>query len=151
MQTYRSSLLPLVAFLVTISALFYSACNESKADQKKSSGVSSSLIDQVTLFEKQLYDLKIVHQNHVKTYSDEMGCVKDSKALELVNRHQALLDKNSERQKYHRMQLIQADTTNEARNNNQLTELKKDLLQLQADAEEIKTGFDHFSPGHVTK
>lgn len=151
MQTYRSSLLPLMAFIVTISALFYSACNESKADQKKTSGASSSLMDQVVLFEKQLSDLKIIHQNHVKAYSDEMGCVKDSKALEMVNRHKALLDKNSERQKYHRMQLIQGDTANAARNEKQLAELKKDLVQLQADADEIKTGFDNFTPAHVTK
>src|SRR5688572_23948200 len=144
MQTYRSSLLPLLAFVVTISAIFYSACNESKADQKKTSGASSSLMEQVVLFEKQLSDMKIVHQNHVKTYGDEMGCVKDSKALEIVNRHKALLDKNSERQKYHRMQLIQGDTANAERNEKQLAELKKDLIQLHADAEQIKTGFDNF-------
>jgi hypothetical protein len=150
MQTYRSSLLPLLAFVVTISAILYSACNESKADQKKTSG-ASSLMEQVALFEKQLSDLKIIHQNHVKTYSDEMGCVKDSKALEIVNRHKAMLDKNSERQKYHRMQLIQGDTANAARNEKQLAELKKDFAQLQADAEQIKTGFDNFTPAHVTK
>jgi hypothetical protein len=148
---YRRSLLPLFAFLFTISALAYSSCHESKADQKNATGVSSELTKEVSLFEQQLTALKVIHDNHVKTYSDEMGCVKDSKALEIVNHHRALLEKNSERRNYHRMQLIHADTTNVDRNDKQLKELKKDLLQLQADAEEIKTGFDNFTPAHITK
>ena len=149
MQTYRSSLLPLVAFIFTMGAIFYSSCHESKADQK--TGTSAVLHEQVQLFEKQLSEMKLIHENHIKTYSDEMGCVKESKALAIVNRHKALLDKNAERQNYHKMQLIQADTTNAERNNSQITELKKDLLQLQADAEEIKTGFDNYTPPNITK
>lgn len=151
MLTYRSSLLPLVALIFTIGSLLYSACNESNADQKKMTGASSALNEQVILFEKQLSELKLLHDNHIKAYSDEMGCVKDSKALEIVNQHKALLDGNSERQNYHKMQLIQADTTNLERNTAQLEVLKKDLAQLQADAEEIKTGFDNFTPAHITK
>ncbi|CAN5909146.1 hypothetical protein BH11BAC7_BH11BAC7_29630 [soil metagenome] len=150
MQTYRRSLVPLVAFIFTLTAIFCSSCNESKADQK-STGSSALLAQQVSLFEKQLAELKLIHANHVKIYSDEMGCVKDSKALEIVNHHKDLLEKNSERQAYHKMQLIQADTTNAERNEAQLAELKADLLQLQADANEIKTGFDNFSPAHITK
>jgi hypothetical protein len=150
MQTYRSSLLPIIAFVITIGAIFHSACNESKADQKPT-GVSTELVEQVSLFEKELSDIKVIHENHVKTYSDEMGCLKDSKALEIINRHNELLDRNSERLKYHKMQLIQADTTNAARNTTQLIQLKKDLLQLNADAVQIKTGFDNFSPAHITK
>ncbi|MDQ3110309.1 MAG: hypothetical protein M3R17_10470 [Bacteroidota bacterium] len=151
MLTYRRSLLPLFAFLFSISAMFYSACHESKADQKNSSGVSGELTEEVSIFEKKLAELKTIHANHIKTYSDEMGCVKDSKALDIVNRHKALLDKNSDRQNYHKMQLIQADTTNIERNDKQLEELKKDLIQLQADGEEIKNGFNNFSPAHITK
>jgi hypothetical protein len=151
MLTYRRSLLPLFAFLFTIGALGYSACHESKADQKNTTGVSSELTKEVSLFEQQLAAMKVIHDNHVKTYSDEMGCVKDSKALEIVNRHRALIEKNSERRNYHRMQLIHADTTNIARNDKQLQELKKDLTQLQKDAEEIKTGFDNFTPSQFTK
>ncbi len=150
MQTYRSSLLPLVAFIITIGALFYSACNESKAGQAQTSS-SSALNEQVKVFETKLTELKLIHTKHIKTYSDEMGCVKDSKALEIVNSHKALLDKNAERQNYHRMQLIHADTNNPTRNEAQLAELKADLAQLQTDAEKIKTGFDNFIPVHVTK
>ncbi len=150
MQTYRSSLLPLVAFIITIGALFHSACNESKAGQAQTSS-SSTLNEQVKVFETKLTELKLIHTKHIKTYSDEMGCVKDSKALEIVNSHKALLDKNGERQNYHRMQLIHADTTNPARNEAQLAELKADLTQLQTDGAKIKTGFDNFIPVHVTK
>ena len=109
------------------------------------------LTEQVALFEKQLAEMKLIHANHVKTYADEMGCVKDSRALEIVNHHKALLDKNSDRQNYHKMQLFQGDTSNVERNDAQLAELKADLIQLQADANEIKTGFDNFSPAHITK
>lgn len=150
MQTYRSSLLPLFAFIFTVGAIFYSSCNESKADQKSTSR-SAMLTEQVALFEKQLAEMKMIHDNHVKTYGDEMGCVKDSKALEIVNHHKTLLNKNSDRQNYHKMRLIQGDTTNAALNDAQLAELKADLIQLQADANEIKTGFDNFSPAHITK
>jgi hypothetical protein len=149
MQTSRN-FLPIIAFTLTIVALFYSACNESKADQK-STGTSSGLVEQVSLFEKELADLKVINENHIKTYSDEMGCLKDSKALEIINHHNELLDKNSDRLKYHKMQLIQADTTNATRNAEQLAVLKKDLLQLEADAAQIKTGFDNFVPTHITK
>lgn len=150
MQTYRSSLLPLFAFIFTVGAIFYSSCNESKADQKSTSR-SAMLTEQVALFEKQLAEMKMIHDNHVKTYSDEMGCVKDSKVLEIVNRHKALLNMNVERKNYHRMQLIHADTTNPTRNIAQLAELKADITQLQIDAKEIKTGFDNFTPVHITK
>lgn len=149
MQTNRS-LLPLFAFFFTIGAFFYSACNESKAEQKPASS-SSALAEQVTQFEKELTELKNIHLGHIKKYSDEMGCLRDSKALEIVNHHNALLEKNSARLQYHKMQLIQADTTNNERNNKQLEELKIDRQQLENDADVIKTGFDNFQPAHITR
>jgi hypothetical protein len=149
MQSTRS-LLPLFAFLFTLSAFFYSACNESKAGQKPS-GSSSLLVEKVNQFENELTELKSIQQGHIKKYSDEMGCLRDSKALEIVNHHNDLLEKNAARLKYHRMQLIQADTTNAERNNKQLEELNKDLQQLENDAQVIKTGFDNFQPAHITR
>ena len=149
MQTNRS-FLPLFAFFFTLSALFYSACHESKAGQKPNSS-SSALAERVSEFEKELTELKGIHQEHIKKYSDEMGCLRDSKALEIVNHHNELLEKNAARLKYHRMQLIQSDTTNAERNNKQLEELKADMQQLENDAEVIKTGFDNFQPAHITR
>ena len=149
MQSNRS-LLPLFAFLFTISAFFYSACNESRAGQKSTSS-SAVLVEKVSQFEKEYTELKNIQQEHIKKYSDEMGCLHDSKALEIVNHHNELLEKNAARLKYHRMQLIQADTTNTERNNKQLEELNKDLQQLENDGEVIRTGFDNFQPAHITR
>ena len=149
MQSNRS-LLPLFAFFFTIGAFFYSACNESKAGQKPTS-TSSALAEQVARFEKELTGLKNIHLGHIKEYSDEMGCLRDSKALEIINHHNELLEKNSARLQYHKMQLIQSDTTNAERNNKQLEELKADMQQLENDAEVIKTGFDNFQPAHITR
>jgi hypothetical protein len=149
-KTYKNSILPLFACLFTVLAFCYSACNESVAEQKPESA-SAQLKEQVGKFEQALTELKALHADHVKKYSSEMGCTRDSKALDLINRHNELLNKHSARLQYHKMQLAQADTTNAQRNNNQLLELKKDLEQLSVDGNEIRTGFDDIEPAHITK
>ena len=148
--TYRSSILPLFAFVFTLLALCYSACNDSVAEEK-SKGSASQLKEEVKKFELTLNELKTIHANHVKMYSDEMGCTKDSKALEIINHHNELLNKYEKRLLYHKMQLTQSDTSNTERNNTQMLELKKDLSELNTDATEIRTGFDNMEPSHITK
>ncbi|HET6991671.1 MAG TPA: hypothetical protein VFJ43_10125 [Bacteroidia bacterium] len=131
-------------------AFGYSACHESIAQVKSESGITL-LKEQVRKFEQTLSDLKTIHADHVKQYSTEMGCTRDSKALEIINHHNELLDRHLQRLKYHKMKLAQADTSNADRNNEQLLELKKDFEQLTIDGNEIRTGFDNIEPSHVTK
>ena len=152
MQTYRSSILPIVAIALAIFGISYSLTHNNEAVAKTPSG-SSVLVQEVARFEKDLAELNLVHENHIKSYSDEMGCVKDSKALEIVSHHKSLLEHNKQRLEYHKLQLVQADTTNAERNQGELAELQKDFDQLNKDKEEIRTGFDNFVPGtaHITK
>ncbi len=149
-QTYRSSILPLVAFVITIMALSYSACHESKA-MTKSESSASELIKLVSKFEQGISELKSIHAQHLKTYGDEMGCSKDSKALAIINRHNELIENHLKRLRYHKMQISQTDTTNNVRNNFQITEVKKDLVQLEVDKQEIRAGFNTITPSHVSK
>jgi len=151
MQTYRSSILPFAALILTLLGLSYSACHESKAEGQSGSG-AAELKQEILRFEETLSELKLIHQGHVTTYSGEMGCTGDSKALEIINMHNELIDHAQARLEYHKLQLIQADTTNQERNNAELAELKKDLEQLESDGQQIRTGFDNFTPAtHVTK
>jgi hypothetical protein len=152
MQVYRSSILPLIAFIFTLMGITYSACHESKAKDQSSPSGATELRQEVTRFEQDLTDLKTIHDQHIKAYSDEMGTMRDSKALEVINKHKALLEHHTSRLDYHKLQLVQADTTNAGRNKAELEELKKDMQQLTNDAQVIRTGLDDFSPPtHVTK
>lgn len=136
--------------MLTICALCYSACHESKADQKVQTE-SVGLSDEISRFEKELTELKTIHTNHIKHYSDDMGCLRDSKALEIINRHNAILDRHSQRLQYHKMKLLQSDTGNVKLKNKAFADLKHDFLVLQSDAQEIRSGFDNFKPAHITK
>lgn len=149
-QTYRSSILPLIAFILTIGALCYSACHESRADQNAQTE-AVGLTEEISRFENALSELKTIHTNHIKQYSDGMGCLRDSKALELIDRHNALLDHHSQRLQYHKMNLLQSDTGNLKLKNKQFADIKHDFLILQNDAQQIRTGFDNFKPAHITK
>ncbi len=152
MQVYRSSILPLIAFIFTLMGISYSACHESKAKDQSSPSGASELRLEVSRFEQSLEELKLVHDQHIKAYSDEMGTMRDSKALEVINKHNALLEHHTSRLDYHKLQMAHADTTNAARNKTELEELKKDIQQLTNDAQVIRTGLDDFSPPtHVTK
>lgn len=149
-ESFRSSILPLIAFIFTFLCLAYSACHESKAEQKDLAA-STGLMEELSRFEIQLAELKAIHINHVKKYSDEMGCMKDSKALDIINKHNLLLDRHADRLQYHKMKILHSDTSNVERNNAQMNELKTDFQSLENDAAVIRTGFDNFSPAHVTK
>jgi len=121
MQTYRSSILPIVAIALAIFGISYSLTHNNEAVAKTPSG-SSVLVQEVARFEKDLAELNLVHENHIRSYSDEMGCVKDSKALEIVSHHKSLLEHNKQRLEYHKLQLVQADTSNAERNQGELAE-----------------------------
>jgi CRISPR/Cas system-associated protein Cas10 (large subunit of type III CRISPR-Cas system) len=150
MQTYRSSILPVVAITLTIILMTYSACHESKAESKPESG-AIELKEQISRYEDALKDLEAIHLSHIKSYSDEMGCVSDSKALAIINAHNEILAHDKEKLEAYKLQFIQADTSNEERNKKELDELKKDYDQLQIDGQEIRTGLQNIPPLHVTK
>lgn len=135
---------------LAILGISYSACNDSKADSISKSP-AAELRQEIGRFELQYKELNSLHENQVGSYANDMGCAGNSKALELINNHQAILDHLGQRLQYHKLQLIQSDTTNEQRNNDQLAELKKDLQDLDSNAGEIRTGLDKFVPTHVTK
>ncbi len=128
----------------------YSACHESKAESKPYSG-AIELKEEITNFENALKELKSVHDQHVKDYSAEMGCNGNSKALGIISYHNELLEFLNHKLEYHKLQFIQADTSDQERNKKQLAELKKDFELLQADGQEIRTGLDNYPPTHVTK
>ena len=150
MQTYRNSILPLFAIVLTILGVTYSACNDSKADTGNETP-AGELRQEVNRFGQQLEELRTLHEGHIKAYSEEMGCVSNSKALEIINHHNELLDHLTQRLEYHKLQLIQADTSNTGRNKAQLEELKKDENELAKDGDEIRNGLDQFVPTHATK
>jgi hypothetical protein len=150
MQTYRSSILPLVAIFLTFMAITYSACHETIAETTPMSG-ASELKDEISRFAKALGELKLINDGHVKDYSAEMGCNGNSQALGIINHHNELIEALTKRLEYHKLQLIQADTSNQQRNKAELEELKKDFKDLDADGQEIKTGLVDIPPIHVTK
>src|SRR5882672_11000695 len=115
MQTYRSSILPLVAILLTFTAITYSACHETIAETKPLSG-APELKAEISRFEKTLNELKLINDGHVKDYSAEMGCTGNSQALEIIKHHNELLESLTKKLEYHKLQLIQADTSNQERN-----------------------------------
>lgn len=150
MQTYRTSILPLFAIFLTFMAISYSACHETIAETKPTGG-ASELKNEISRFEKELGELKLINDGHVKEYSAEMGCNGNSQALEIIKHHNDLIDSLTQKLEYHKLQLIQADTTNQDRNKVELEQLKKDFQDLETDAQEIRTGLVNIPPTHVTK
>lgn len=150
MQTYRNSILPLIAITLTVLGISYTACHDSRAGAPES-GPAQELRQEISHFEQDITELRKVHDEHIKAYANEMGCVGESKTLEIINHHNALLDHLKNRLEYHKLQIIQSDTTNTERNRIQLEDLKKDEQELAKDAEVIRTGFDEFVPTHATK
>lgn len=150
MQTYRNSILPLFAIVLAVLGVTYTACNDSKADTGNESP-ASELRQEVNHFGQEVEELRTLHEGHIKSYGEEMGCMSNSKALEVINHHNELLEHLTKRLEYHKLQLIQADTSNAVRNRAQLEELKKDEVELSKDGDEIRNGLDQFVPTHATK
>jgi hypothetical protein len=57
-----------------------------------------------------------------------------------VTKQNEVLEKYRSRLEYHRMQLIQADTTNETRNELQLKEISADITSMESDGSVIRKG-----------
>jgi hypothetical protein len=131
-------------------AMSYSACHESKAELKPSSG-ALELKGEISRFEKELGQLKLINDGHVKEYSEEMGCTTNSKALEIIKHHNELIEALTKKLEYHKLQFIQSDTSNQARNKVEMDELKNDFKELEIDGQQIKTALEPFPPTHVTK
>ncbi|HTL81781.1 MAG TPA: hypothetical protein VL651_08765 [Bacteroidia bacterium] len=150
MNAIKSAVLPVLAVTLTIMAITYSACNETKANSTKDDQ-SAQLRAQIDQFEMNLTELKKVNDENVKSYSNEMGCNGESTMLDKIKQNTDLLTHYTQRLDYHKLQLVQADTLNSERNKQQLAELKKDMDDLEKDAKTIKEGFTTESPTHVTK
>jgi hypothetical protein len=149
-SSFRTAILPLFATALTVLGISYSACQDSNAEGQNGSP-AKALREEIVHYEQELNDLKKIHQDHIKAYSYEMGCNGQSQALEVINNHNQLIDHLNQRLQYHKLQLIQSDTSNIARNSKQLEELKKDEEELTRGGNDIRTGLNDITPTHVTK
>ena len=154
MQSYRSSILPVVAIVLAFLAMTYSACHESIAESNPVSADSSNgqaeLKKEISRFESSLKELQLIHDGHIKSYSDEMGCVRDSKALEIIKHHNELLATHKDELASFKLRIIMGGSDAE-KNKADLQELKKDFDQLQIDGVEIRTGLENIAPLNITK
>jgi len=146
----KNILLPIAAVMLALFGISYSACQESKADTK-SAGTASKIRQEIVQFEQMYNELKKVQETNVSAYSEEMGVTSNSTALEQISKQNEIMENLRLRLEYHRLQLIQADTTNETRNELQLKEISEDIVKLKADGEIIRTGFGGNVNTRVTK
>jgi hypothetical protein len=146
----KGILLPMAAVMLAFFGISYSACQESKADTK-ATGSAAQIREEIARFEMMLNELNKIQEENVVAYSQEMGVTSNSNGLELVNLQKAVLEKYHAKLESHRLQLIQADTTNLTRNEQQLAELEQDLAQLQQDGEVIRSGMNETVNTKVTK
>ncbi|GAB4132629.1 MAG: hypothetical protein Fur0041_04160 [Bacteroidia bacterium] len=149
MKTGHTSFLPAVAIFLSLFGIFYSGCQDSKAENKN--GETGSIRSELRAYENKLNDVIKIHDSHVASYSNQMGATSESKALFLISEHRNKIEHHQSRIAYHKLQLVQADTSNAKRNAEQLNELKEDINQLNKDAESIRTGFDNAIPAHFSK
>lgn len=135
----RTLLLPVIAVLMAFIGISYSACQESKADTK-STGSAAKIREEITRFDQLLKELNKVQKDNVNAYSQEMGVSSNSNGLETISRQNEVLEKYRSRLEYHRLQLIQADTTNITRNELQLKEISDDITNLKTEGDVIRHG-----------
>ena len=146
----KNILLPIAAVMLALFGISYSACQESKADTK-SAGTASKIRQEIVQFEQMYNELKKVQETNVAAYSEEMGVTSNSTALEQISKQNEIMETLRLRLEYHRLQLIQADTTNETRNELQLKEISEDIVKLKVDGEIIRSGFGGNVNTRVTK
>lgn len=132
--------LPIAACFMAILGIGYSACQESKADSVPG-GTVAAIRSEITKLDLVYQEVKATHEKNVIAYSQEMGVTSKSNALDKINTQRELIEKYRLRLEYHKLQLIQSDTSNQIRNENQLKELNKDLTAITSDGEIIKAGF----------
>ena len=146
----KNILLPIAAVMMAFFGISYSACQESKADAK-ATGSAAQIREEIARFDMMLKELNKVQQENVAAYSQDMGVTSNSTGLELINQQNEILETYHAKLESHRLQLIQADTTNETRNKMQLTELENDMAKLQQDGEVIRKGMNETVNTKVTK
>ena len=146
----KTALLPILAVTLAFFGITYTACQESKADEK-ATGAAVEIREEIAQYQSLLNELKQIQQSNVVAYGQDMGVTSSSQGLEQINKQNELLEKNRLRLEYHRLQLIQADTTNATRNENQLKELSKDIATLKTEGELIRAGIDPVINTRVTK
>jgi hypothetical protein len=138
----KNIVLPFVACFMAVLGIGYSACQESKADSVPA-GTVAAIRSEITKLDLLYKEVKATHEKNVNAYGQEMG--------EKINSQRELSEKYRLRLEYHKLQLIQSDTSNQTRNDNQLKELNSDLTALTADAETIKAGFSESINTKATK
>lgn len=146
----KQILLPIAAVMMAFFGISYSACQESKADSK-ATGSAAQIREDIARFDQLLKELNKIQQENVTAYSQDMGVTSNSNGLELINKQNEILETYHAKLESHRLQLIQADTTNQTRNEMQLTELENDITKLQADGEVIRHGLTETVNTKVTK
>lgn len=129
-------LLPLSAGLITIMAISYSACHESKADGVSNSGVLV-LSQDLHRYEEKIKEMTAIHEEQVKNYTNEVGMTSNSEALEMIQEHKQILEKHQSRLDYHRLQMLHSDTTDISKTNKIQSELKADLEVIAKDIEKV--------------
>jgi hypothetical protein len=129
-------LLPFSAGLITIMAISYSACHESKADAANHSG-TMVLSQDLHRYEEKIKEMTIIHEEQVKNYTNEVGMTSNSEALEMIQEHKQMLEKHQSRIDYHRLQMLHSDTTDISKTNKIQSELKADLEVIVKDIEKI--------------
>lgn len=146
----KNILLPIAAVMMAFFGISYSACQESKADNK-ATGSAAKIREEIVRFDQLLKELNKVQQENVAAYGQDMGVTSNSSALELINKQNEILATYHSKLESHRLQLIQADTTNQTRNELQLTELANDIEALKTDGEIIRGGLTETVNTKVTK
>lgn len=146
----KQILLPIAAVIMALFGISYSACQESKADTK-ATGSAAQIREEIARFDMMLKELNKIQQDNVTAYSQEMGVTSNSKGLELISQQNVILETYHAKLESHRLQLIQADTTNQTRNEMQLQELEQDMTQLQSEGEVIRHGLSEPVNTKVTK
>lgn len=135
----KNIVLPFLAVTLAILGITYSGCQESNAGAK-ASGSIVEIKKNIASYKQLLTDLQVIHDKNITDYAQQMGVTSNSEGLAEITAQNALLDANRSRIEYHRLQLIQADTSNQTRNTLQLQELAVDISKLQIDGEIIKAG-----------
>lgn len=146
----KNIVLPFVACVMALLGIGYSACQESKADNLPT-GEVALIRAEINKMDLLYQEVKSAHEKNVLAYGQEMGVTSNSNTLEKINTQRELIEKYRLRLEYHKLQLIQSDTSNHTRNENQLKELNSDLTALNQDAESIKVGFNESLNTKATK
>jgi hypothetical protein len=150
MESIKSIFLPLIALLLTLAGISYSACHESKANGPEISGVKE-LHSELKAYEQAVEAIELTHRDWVNKYAKDMGCNSQSVQLAVVKENDSLIQSYQDRLKYHQLELLHADTTDTIRNSRQLIQLRIELSNINADLEALKKVNQSYSSKNITK